>query len=91
MPIFFPPVTERMYGFVDDSLVPREQINLTIQLGEEWTTFQVYIDYLIMDNMSTYNGILRIIALKLLKAVTCIHHLYVKFENEGIANIQYLR
>lgn len=65
-----------------DGLTPPFMASLTlvIEISKKPIVFYEYMDYLVIDSRSAYNGILEGLALKQLKVVTYIYHLCLKFE-----------
>lgn len=60
--------------------MPRGQITLVVEIGEEPTVFYKYMNFIIMNKRSAYNEIIGRPTLKQLKVVTSIHHVCLKFE-----------
>lgn len=46
------PLDEPIYDFTRDSLFPREQIMVTVKLGEQPIVFQWHVNFLVMDSKS---------------------------------------
>lgn len=80
----FDTMAKPIYGFTRDNLIPRRQITMIVELGEEPVAFQGHIDFLIMDSKFAYNRFLGRLSLKQLKEVTYINHLCINFETSQV-------
>ncbi|KAL2454434.1 Uncharacterized protein Adt_48065 [Abeliophyllum distichum] len=81
-------MSESLYGFTWDIINPRGKITLTVEVGKEPLIARNFMEFLIIDRRSAYNG-LGCPALKQLMAVTSIHHLAMKFlTSAGVATIK---
>ncbi|KAL2498278.1 Uncharacterized protein Adt_23828 [Abeliophyllum distichum] len=76
-------ISEPLFGFTGDSLIPRRRINLAVDFGEPPRHIRKFMKFLIVDTHSANHGILGRPALKYLQAVTSIHHLAMKFPTPG--------
>ena len=73
------PTTSSLYGFTGDHFILRVTIKLAITVGEHPRVSTVITNFLIVDCLSTFNGVLGRPLLKVLKVVTSIYHLTMKF------------
>ena len=73
------PRTSPLYGFTGDSVIPEGIIKLAITLGEPPQAATMVIDFLIINWPSAFNRVLGRLLLNVLKAVTLIHCLTMKF------------
>ncbi|KAL2466205.1 Uncharacterized protein Adt_42056 [Abeliophyllum distichum] len=73
------PMSESLYGFIGDNIIPREKIILVVEVRKEPLVARNFMEFLIIDRRSTYNRILGRSTLKQLMAVTSINHLTMKF------------
>ena len=73
------PVMTPLYGFIGDSLMPRGNISLPVTTGEHPRVSIVIANFLVVDCPSAYNAIIGQPTLKVLKAITSIYHLTMKF------------
>ncbi|KAL2491607.1 Uncharacterized protein Adt_27235 [Abeliophyllum distichum] len=76
-------ISEPLFGFMGDSLIPRGWITLTVDFDEPPCHLRKFMEFLIVDTRSAYHGVLRRPALKDLQGVTSIHHLAMKFPTPG--------
>ncbi|XP_022846413.1 uncharacterized protein LOC111369168 [Olea europaea var. sylvestris] len=81
--------TTPLYGFTGDSITLKGKITLAVKMGESLQTTMNFMEFFIVDNQSTYHGVLGRPALKELGAVSSIHHLCMKFSTEnGVATVR---
>ena len=73
------PMTLPLYGFVGDHVIPKGMIKLVVTMGENSRVSIMMIEFLVIDCSSAFNGVIRRLLLKALKAVTFIYHLMMKF------------
>ena len=66
------PTTSLLYEFIRDHIVPKGMAKLAIIVGEHPRTSTIIAP-------SAINGIIRRLILKVLKAITSIYHLIIKF------------
>ena len=71
--------TSSLYEFTGESVIPEGTIRLAITLGEAPRMATTVIDFLVINCPSTFNGVLGKPLLRILKAVTSIHCLTIKF------------
>ncbi|KAL2506437.1 Uncharacterized protein Adt_22058 [Abeliophyllum distichum] len=82
-------ISEPLFDFKGDSLVPRERITLAVDFEELPCHLKKFMEFLILDTYSAYHGVLGKSALKNLQAITSIHHLTMKFPTpRGVAKIR---
>ncbi|KAL2480497.1 Uncharacterized protein Adt_33463 [Abeliophyllum distichum] len=62
-----------------DSFISKRKISLAVEVGKELLLARNFMEFLIIDRRSTYNGMLGHPALKQLMAVTSIHHFTMIF------------
>lgn len=83
------PMTSPLYGFTGDSIIPKGQITLVVEMGTAPQVAHHFMEFLVVDRRSAYHGVLGRPALKELFVVTSIHYLYMKFPTEqGIATVR---
>ena len=73
------PTTSPLYGFTEESVIPKGAIKLAIILGEAPRTVTTVIDFFVVNYLSAFNRMLGKPLLRTLKAVTNIHCLMIKF------------
>ena len=74
------PSPNLVYSFIGDSVAPLGVISLPMTpLGEYPRQSCVMADFLVIDQYSAFNAVLRRPSLKELRAITSIHHLIMKF------------
>ena len=73
------PNSSPLYGFTRDQAIPKRVAKLTITMGERPRTSTILANILVVDALSTINGIIRRPLLKALKAATSIYHRTMKF------------
>ncbi|KAL2491075.1 Uncharacterized protein Adt_26703 [Abeliophyllum distichum] len=76
-------ISEPLFGFTGENLIPRRRITLAVDFGEPLHHLKKFIEFLIVDTRSAYRGVLGRSVLKDLQAVTSIHHLAIKFPMPG--------
>ncbi|KAL2465863.1 Uncharacterized protein Adt_41714 [Abeliophyllum distichum] len=67
-------ISEPLFGFTGDSLIPRGRITLVVDFGEPPCHLKKFMEFFIVDTRFAYHGVLGRHALKDLQAVTSIHH-----------------
>ena len=72
-------MTSPLYGFIGDSVIPNKTIKLAVTLREPSRMKTVMIDFLIVKFPSAFNGVLRRPLFNVLKTVTSIQCLTMKF------------
>ncbi|KAL2471515.1 Ribonuclease H [Abeliophyllum distichum] len=72
-------ISELLFGFMEDSLIPRGKITFVVDFGEPPCHLRKFIIFLIVDTCSAYHRVLGRPALKDLQAVTSIQHLAMTF------------
>ena len=83
------PATYPLYKFTRDHVIPKGTAKLAVIVGEHPQTSTIIADFLMVDCLSTINGIIRRPLLKTLKAVTSIYHLTMKFTTiEGTCEVR---
>ena len=70
------PTTSPLYGFIGDHVIPRGMVKLAMIVGKHRRVLTVIAEFLVVDCPSAIN---RIIRRPLLKAMTSIYHLTMKF------------
>ncbi|XP_073064085.1 uncharacterized protein [Primulina eburnea] len=75
----FEPVSTPLYGFAEHAILPLGQIVLPLSLGTDPRRVTKMIAFTVVDNSSTYNGILERPALKDFRAVAFTYHQKLKF------------
>ncbi|KAL2517165.1 Uncharacterized protein Adt_13412 [Abeliophyllum distichum] len=80
-------ISELLFGFTGDSLIPRGRITLAVDFDEPPCHLRKFMKFLIVDTRSAYHGVLGRPALKDLQAVTSIHHLAMKCPMPGVAKV----
>ena len=73
------PSPNPVYGFTGDSVVPVGVITLPLTVGEYPRESCVMADFLVIDQPSAFNAVLSRPSLRVLKAITSIYHLLMKF------------
>ena len=73
------PSPNPIYSFIGDSITPMGVISLPMTLGEYPRQSCVMADFLVIDQPSAFNAILRRLSLRELRAITSIYHLFMKF------------
>ena len=73
------PTTSPLYRFKGDHLIPKRTIKLAITLGEHPRGSTVMAEFLTVDCSSSFNGVIGRLLLRVLKAITAIHCLTMKF------------
>lgn len=76
-------VTSSLYKFTGDSIILRGKITLATKIRVTPLTAHKFMEYLMVDHRSAYNGVLRRPTLKELWAVTSIHDLCMKFPTKN--------
>ena len=83
------PATSPFYGFTRKQIILKGTAKLAIIVGEYPRTSTVIADCLVVDCSSLINRIIGRPLLKVLKAVTSIYHLNIKFPtNEGTGEVR---
>ena len=83
------PSPNPIYGFTGDSVVPLGVISLPMTLGEYPRQSCVIADFLVIDQSSAFNVILGRPSLRELRAITSIHHLFMKFPMpQGVGKVK---
>ena len=81
--------TSPLYGFTTKIVIPEGTIKLAVTLGEAPQTATTVIDFLVVNCLSSFNGVLGKPMLRTLKAVTSIYCLTIKFPTtEGTGQIR---
>ena len=75
----FSPVTSPLYGFIWDHMIPKGTIKLAVTLGEHPQVSTMVIEFHVVDCPSAFNRVIGRPLLRILKAVTSIHCLTLKF------------
>ena len=73
------PTTTSLYRFTGDHVIPKGTIRLAVIVGEHPQVSIVMIKFLIVDYQSAFNGVIGRPLLKVLKPITSIYHLTMKF------------
>ena len=68
-----------VYCFIGDSIVSLGVISLPMTLEEYPRQSCVMTDFLVIDQPSAFNAVLGRLSLRVLRAITSIHHLLIKF------------
>ncbi|KAL2498191.1 Uncharacterized protein Adt_23741 [Abeliophyllum distichum] len=72
-------ISEPLFGFMGDSLVPQGKIILAVDFEEHSRHLRKFMEFFVFNNRSAYHGVLGRLALKDLQAMTPIYHLVMKF------------
>ena len=82
-PVIFP-----LYGLTGDHRILKRMAKLAVTVGEHPRVSIVVANFLVVDYSSAINGIIGRPLLKILKVVTSIYHLTIKFPTtEGIGKV----
>ena len=73
------PSPNLIYGFTGDSITPMGVISLPMTLGEYSRQSCVMADFLVIDQPSAFNAVLKRLSLREFRAITSIYHLLMKF------------
>ena len=65
--------------FIGESMISKETIKLAVTLGEAPRMATIVIDFLVVNCLSAYNGVLGRPLLRTLKAIMSVHCLTMKF------------
>ena len=77
-----------VYGFTGDSVTPMGAISLPMNLGDYPRQSCVIANFLVINQPSAFNVVLGRSSLKVLKAITSIYHLLMKFPTpNGVGQI----
>ena len=83
------PSPNPVYGFTGDSVIPLGVISLPMTLGEYPRQSYVMVDFLVIDQPSTFNAVIGRPSLRELRAITSIHHLLMKFSMpHGVGKVE---
>ena len=83
------PSPNLVYIFTGDSVVPLGVISLLMTLGEYPRQSCVIVDFLVIDQSSTFNAVLGRPSLRELRAIISIHHLLIKFPTpHGVGEVK---
>ena len=82
------PNNSSLYG-IGDHVIPKRIAKLTVIVGEHPRTSTILANFLVVDALSTINGIIGRPLLKALNTTTSIYHLTMKFPTaEGIGEVR---
>ena len=73
------PSPNLVYSFTGDFVIPLGVISLPMTLGEYSRQSCVMANFLVIDQLSTFNAVLGRPSLRELKAITSVYHLLIKF------------
>ena len=76
------PYTTPLHGFAEGSVVPEGVIELTVSFGKSPTKVTTMVNFIVVDQPSSYNVVLGRPTLYALKATTSIYHYTLKFPTE---------
>ena len=83
------PTTSPLYGFTGDHIILKGTAKLAIIMGDHPKTWNIIVDFLVVDCPLAINGIIRRPHLKSLKVITSIYHLAMKFPiTKGICEVR---
>ena len=68
-----------LYEITEDSVIPKGTIKLSVTIGEPPQMMTIMTSFLIVNCPSAFNRVLDRLLLKVLKVVTSIHCLTIKF------------
>ena len=78
-----------IYGFSEDSITPMGVFTLPMTVGEYPRQSCVMVDFMVIDQPSAFNAVLRRSSLRALKAITDIYHLLMKVPNSnGVGKVR---
>ena len=72
-------MTSPLYGFTRDHMIPKGTIKLAVTVGEHPRVSNIMTEFLVVDFLSAFIGVIGRPLLKALKAITSIYHLKMKF------------
>lgn len=82
------PMSKPFYGFSGNSIILWRRITLAVEMGAFLLVDYHFMEFLVVDHLSAYHGVLGRPVLKELWPVTSIHHLCMKFSSKhGIATV----
>ena len=73
------PVTTPLYGFTGDSLMLQGKISMLVSVEEHLGVSTVITNFLVVDCPSAHNAVIGRPTMKVLKAITLMYHLTMKF------------
>ena len=72
-----------------DSVIPKGTIKLAVTVGEHPRVSTIMMEFLVIDCPSAFNGVIGRLFSKVLKVVTSIYHLTMKFPTtEGTGQVR---
>ena len=74
------PYTTPLYGFAGGSVVPEGVIEFTVSFGKSPTKVTTMVNFIMVDQSSSYNVVLGRLTLYVIKATTSIYHYALKFQ-----------
>ncbi|KAL2518366.1 Uncharacterized protein Adt_14613 [Abeliophyllum distichum] len=81
-------ISEPLFDFTRDSLVPQGRINLIVDFEEPLCHLKKFIKFLVVDTHSAYHAVLGRLTLKDLQAITSIYHFAIKFSTpSGVVKV----
>ena len=81
------PSPNPVYDFTGDSVTPMGVVTLPMTVREYPKQSYVMVDFMVIDQLSTFNAVLGRPSLRALKAITNIYHLLMKFPTlNGVGN-----
>ena len=83
------PSPNPIYGFTGDSVIPVGVITLPLTVGDYPKESCIMTNFLVIDQPSAFNAVLDRPSLKVLKAITSIYHLLMKFPTpNGVGQVR---
>nr|GEV89348.1 reverse transcriptase domain-containing protein [Tanacetum cinerariifolium] len=83
------PATTSLTGFSDETIWPLRQLRLLVMIGDATHSTRAWMNFMVVNSMSPYNGIIGRPGLKAIQAVPSAVHGMLKFPVEGgIATIR---
>ena len=83
------PSPNPIYSFTGDFVTPMGVITLPMIMGEYSRESYGMANFLVIEQLSAFNAVLGIPSLRVLKAITSIYHLLIKFPtSNGVGKVQ---